>query len=170
MSLSKVGPPGSVRPGIRGPYAPDRERWNAIRLPSGLQVAELPRVTGVGFRSDSEEPSVLMRKRSEAVLLTGAPSAIAVRLLSKMIFPLPPLDRTGAESPKLSFVSQTTSEPSGFMMLRSALPRGFALAGSTFEKAIFSCGAHSDRASKPSEAVVSVSTAARNGPAGFALT
>src|SRR5439155_10985802 len=42
ITLSVVGAPGSV---LTGTPTPDAEAWNAMRLPSGDQVAELPRVS-----------------------------------------------------------------------------------------------------------------------------
>jgi hypothetical protein len=117
MSLSLVGPPGSVRPGIRVPNPPDRERWNAIHLPSGDQVAELPnKVNGVGNIPVSEVPSAFIRNKCEFVLVTGAPNATTVRLLSKTIFPFPSGDSDGRVSATASYVRRSGSEPSGCMM------------------------------------------------------
>jgi len=44
MSLSVVAAPGS---GLIGSPVPDAERWNAMYLPFGDQVAELPRISSV---------------------------------------------------------------------------------------------------------------------------
>src|SRR5262245_53686624 len=71
MSLSTVGPPGSPRAGVNGPWPAlirlpygsgmrDAERWNAMYLLVGSNEAELPRVRGLGCRGRLEVPSYFM--------------------------------------------------------------------------------------------------------------
>src|SRR5215470_7947812 len=89
MSLSHVAaPPSSLmgHPGIPGSgggndtghVLPDAEAWNAMYLPFGDQVAELPRVSRVWFR-----PSAFIKNRSE--VLRGSLGVLS-RLLSNTIF------------------------------------------------------------------------------------
>jgi len=70
MSLSAVGAPGSFligQPGVPRTggathVSPDAERWNAMYLPFGDQVAELPRISSFWC-----VPSVFIKNRSEVL-------------------------------------------------------------------------------------------------------
>ncbi len=74
MSLSAVGAPGSF---LIGSPVPDAEGWNAMYLPFGDQVAELPRISSFWC-----VPSVFIKNRSE--VLPGSLGSRS-RLLSNTI-------------------------------------------------------------------------------------
>src|SRR6266542_3917921 len=94
MSLSDVAAPGSA---LIGSPVPEADAWNAMFLPSGDQVAELPRVRNV-----CPLPSVSITNRSD--VLRGSVSVL-FRLLSNAIF-FPSGDRFGNESEEVLFVTR----------------------------------------------------------------
>src|SRR6266496_3231427 len=86
ISLSVVAAPGKR---LIGRPVPDAEAWNAIFLPSGDHVAELPRTSDV-----CPVPSAFITNKSD--VLSGSPSARS-RLLSNTIL-LPSGDKAGKPS------------------------------------------------------------------------
>src|SRR5262245_12443519 len=89
-------------------------------LPVGSNVAELPRVRGLGCRGRSGALSYFIRNRSPSF---GNPRKKEILLLSNTILPFPSGESTASPSPKLSLVRRIGWEPSRFMMKISELSR-----------------------------------------------
>src|SRR5687768_9526102 len=91
MSLSSVGAPGLGLP-TGGTNRSDAERWKTTLLPSGDQLAELPRV-----RNSWWLPSCFITNRSEPFGSGGEANRLT-RLLSNTIVPFPSGDNAGSTS------------------------------------------------------------------------